>query len=321
MVRTVAVTGAAGMLGSRLVTRLLSDGVSVRGIDLRPGDPVEGLEWTVADVRDADAMTAAFAGADLIIHTASALPSYPEPEIRSIIVGGTTAVFDAFRASGAARILHISSTAVYGLPSIVPTTEAYPREPVDAYSRAKAAAEEIAERHRADGLAVGMLRPKTFLGPGRMGLFAMLFEWAQEGRNFPVLGKGDVRIQMFALSDLVDAVVTVVNAPDDIFVDTYNVGAERFGTFREDLQAVLDAAGHGKRVVSLPARPALALLRGLERTKLSPVYGRLLSKLQADSYVSVEKAKERFGFAPKLSNQDAILASYEWWRSQRDAAP
>lgn len=312
----ITITGAAGMLGSRLVERLTGDGHEVRGVDLRdePGVTVLG------DIRDPKVMARATVGAETLIHCAAALPSYPDEQIRSIILDGTESVLGAARKAGVQRIIHISSTAVYGLPRLVPTPEEHPREPVDTYSAAKAAAEEIAERHRAGGLPVAILRPKTFLGPGRMGLFAMLFEWAEEGRNFPVLGRGDVRIQMFAVDDLVDAVITVLHAPDDIANDTYNLAAEQFRTLREDFQAVLDAAGHGKRVVSLPARPALAALGLLERANLSPVYGRLLHKLMGDSYVSTDKARQRLGFTPKLSNQDAILRTYRWWREERHRA-
>ncbi|MEU7868961.1 NAD-dependent epimerase/dehydratase family protein [Dactylosporangium sp. NPDC049140] len=308
----ITVTGAAGMLGSRLVERLRADGHDVRGVDIRPAPTVTLL----GDVRDPAAMAAAATGAGALVHCAAALPSYPADEIRSIIVGGTTTVLGAAAGAGVPRVVHVSSTAVYGLPAVVPTPEEYPRRPVDTYSRAKAAAEEVAERHRADGTCLTILRPKTFLGPGRMGLFAMLFEWAEEGRNFPVLGRGDVRIQMFAVEDLVDAVVTVLGAGPDVANDTYNLAAAEFGTLREDFQAVLDAAGHGKRVVSVPARPALLALRALETLKLSPVYGRLLHKLRADSYVSVDKARRRLGFAPRRSNRDAILATYAWWRGR-----
>ena len=168
-------------------------------------------------------------------------------------------MLEAGRRAGVERVVHISSTAVYGLPKLVPTPEEHPREPVDPYSRAKAEAEELAERYRAGGMCVPILRPKTFLGPGRMGLFAMLFEWAEEGRNFPVLGRGDVRIQMLAMEDLVDAVAGVLTRAGGRRRTTPTTSrAAEFGTLREDFQAVLDAAGHGKRVVSLPARPALA---------------------------------------------------------------
>ncbi|WP_018349771.1 NAD-dependent epimerase/dehydratase family protein [Longispora albida] len=321
MVTRAVITGAAGMLGWRLTERLLAGGYEVHGVDVREPEAMpRGLTWSTADIRDTGALRRVLSSGDVLVHCASALPSYPEAEIRSIIVDGARSVLGAAAAAGVHRAVHVSSTAVYGLPSVVLTTEDHPREPVDPYSAAKSAAEEVAEAHRAEGLCVPILRPKTFLGPGRMGLFSMLFEWAAEGRNFPVLGRGDVKIQMFAVEDLVDAVVTVLEAPGEIANDTYNLAATDFGTLREDFQAVLDAAGHGKRVISLPARPALAALDLLRRAGLSPVYGRLLHKLMADSYVSVARAQRRLGFAPKLSNRDAILRTFDWWLAHRRTA-
>ncbi|MFD9611323.1 NAD-dependent epimerase/dehydratase family protein [Streptomyces sp. NPDC004288] len=321
MVERIVVTGGAGMLGSTLIERLLDEGRQVHCVDLRaPRTEHPHLTHTVSDVRDAVTMKRVTADADAVVHCAAALPSYPADTIRSVIVGGTEAVLTAAEANAVPRVVHISSTAVYGLPKVVPTPEEYPREPVDTYSAAKAEAEEVAERFRGRGMCLPILRPKTFLGPGRMGLFAMLFEWAEEGRNFPVLGRGDVRIQMFDVADLVDAVVTAMEAPAERADDTFNLGATEFGTIREDFQAVLDAAGHGKRVRSLPARPALAALSLLQRSGLSPVYGRLLHKLLDDSFVSTDKARDVLGFRPKHSNQDAILRTYAWWREQQRTA-
>jgi nucleoside-diphosphate-sugar epimerase len=316
----ILVTGGAGMLGSYLVQRFLADGHQVRSLDLRAGTgDSPRLAYTVGDVRDKALLTRLAAGVDVLVHCAAALPSYAEAEIHSVIADGTRTVVRAGVAAGVQRVVHISSTAVYGLPAGVPT-EDHPREPVDPYSRAKAAAEEICEEARTRHSCVSILRPKTFLGPGRMGLFSMLFEWADEGRNFPVLGRGDVRIQMFALEDLVDAVGLVIGAPAAVANDTFNLAAADFATLREDFQAVLDAAGHGRRVVSLPARPALGALRVLERSRLSPVYGRLLYKLTADSYVDIGKAQRVLGFAPRYSNRDAILRTYAWWRDNRPTA-
>lgn len=321
MVKTVVVTGGSGMLGGNLVRSLAADGLQVRSLDVRPPlEEVPGVEHRITDIRDASRVRAALKGADALVHTAAALPSYPEDEIRSIIVDGTRTVLQAAQDTGLERAVHISSTAVYGLPDVVPTTEDHPRRPVDAYSRAKAGGEEVAEEFRARGLCVPVLRPKTFVGPGRMGLFAMLFEWAEEGRNFPVLGRGDVRIQMFAVDDLVDAVATALAAPAEDADDTFNLAAAEFGTIREDFQAVLDAAGHGKRVVSIPAAPAVVTLDLLSRLRLSPVYGRLIHKLRADSYVSIDKVGEVLGWKPRHSNQDAILSTYEWWRTSRTTA-
>ncbi|MDI6099382.1 NAD-dependent epimerase/dehydratase family protein [Actinoplanes sp. NEAU-A12] len=322
MVTSILVTGGSGMLGGAVVRSLAEAGHRVRSVDLRPpAEPVPGVQTHTCDIRDADGMLRAADGMDAIVHTASALPTYSDSEIDSIVVGGTRGVLGAAKQAGTPRVVHISSTAVYGLPKIVPTTESHPREPVDPYSRAKARAEEVVEEFRAAGLRIPVLRPKTFVGPGRMGLFSMLFEWAEEGRNFPVLGKGDVRIQMLAIEDLVAAVHTVLDAPIDVADDTFNIAAGDFGTIREDFQAVLDAAGHGKRVVGIPARPAVAVLELLQKAKLSPVYGRLLHKLLADSYVSIDKARDVLGFVPARSNRDAILRTYAWWREQRRGAP
>ncbi|MDB1087436.1 NAD-dependent epimerase/dehydratase family protein [Streptomyces sp. ACA25] len=315
--RRVAVTGAAGVLGSHVAGRLRAAGCEVQAMDLRPVQAGPGLTPFTGDIRDLHAVTEAVTGAEALVHCASALPSYPEQQIRSVVVDGTATVLRAARAAGVSRVVHISSTAVYGLPREVPTPEDHPHEPVDTYSAAKAEAETVVASWRDSGLCLPVLRPKTFLGPGRLGLFDMLFQWAEEGRHFPVIGRGDVRIQMLALDDLVDAVATVLRAPAEVANDTYNIGAAEFGTLREDFQSVLDAAGHGRRIVSVPAGPAVAVLHALQRTRLSPVYGRLVSKLRNHSYVSLDKARERLGFTPKLSNQDAILRTYAWWRAHR----
>lgn len=322
MTERILVTGSAGMLGRPLVKHLADQGHEVTGVDLLPA-PDRAPEWRhhIGDVRDTALMNKAMVGASAVIHCAAALPSYSAEQNHDINVNGARSVLTASYEAGVKRVIHVSSTAVYGLPKVVPTTEEHPREPVDPYTRAKAEAEEVAEEFRDEGMCVSILRPKTFIGPGRMGIFAMIFEWAEEGHNFPVLGSGNALIQMLAIEDLVPAIAGVLSAPEDIANDTYNLGAAEFGTLREDFQAVLDAAGHGKRVVSLPARPALAVLQLLARARLSPVYGRLQKKLLDDSYVSIEKARERLGFQPQLSNQEAILRTYAWWRENRNAGP
>jgi nucleoside-diphosphate-sugar epimerase len=230
-------------------------------------------------------------------------------------VDGTESVARAAQRAGVARLVHVSSTAVYGLPRHCPTPEDYPCEPVDAYSAAKLAAESVVLRHREQGLCAPIVRPKTFLGEERLGLFAMLFEWADEGRHFPLIGGGHVATQMLDVDDLCDALRLTCEGPDDVVNDTFNIGAREFGTLREDFQAVLDAAGHGRRVLTVPVGPAVAVLQALAALRLSPVYKRLVYKLKRDSYVSTEKAAERLGFIPRYSNREALLKTYGWWRA------
>ncbi|HYN97258.1 MAG TPA: NAD-dependent epimerase/dehydratase family protein [Pilimelia sp.] len=317
----VVVTGAAGMLGTALLTRPWP-GVDWTGVDVRPLASAAGerARYVAADVRDTAALTAAFRGADVVVHAAAALPSHRSAEIFSVDVDGTRSVVAAARHAGVDRLVHISSTAVYGLPKLCPTPEDFPCAPVDAYSAAKHGAEAVVLRARRDGLCAPILRPKTFLGRERLGLFAMLFEWADEGRNFPLLGGGRVATQMLDVDDLCDAIRLACEGPDRAVDDTFNIGAREFGTLAEDFQAVLDAAGHGRRVVSVPIGPAVAVLRALAAVRLSPVYARLVHKLTRDSYVSIDKAREVLGFVPRASNRHALLRTYSWWRGEAAGA-
>ncbi|MFC7326627.1 NAD-dependent epimerase/dehydratase family protein [Marinactinospora rubrisoli] len=310
----VLVTGSSGMLGTALVERLARDGCETVGLDLvHPAD--SPLSRRVrGDVRDPDAVRRAARGVDLVVHSASALPSYSARQIDSIVVGGTRTVLAEARRLDVPRVVHVSTSAVYGLPKQVPTPETQPRRPVDAYGRAKTRAEETAEEFRAAGMVVPVLRPKTFVGPGRLGIFAMLFEWAEEGRHFPVLGRGDHLNQMLDVEDLVDVVLLAGTLPDEVVNTEFNVGAAEFGTLREDFQAVLDAAGRGRRVVSLPMRPTVAALELLARAGISPVYRRLIHKLCADSCLDIRRIRDRLGFTPRYSNREAVLRSFDWWR-------
>lgn len=313
----ITITGGAGVLGRNLVRQLLQDGHEVTSLDLVHVPGHAAYRQIIGDIRDADTVRSAITGADVVIHAAAALPSYTPREIRSISVGGTRTVMEASHAAQIPRVVHVSSSAVYGLPEVVPTTEDHPRERVDPYNSAKIDAELICEEYRGKGMCVPILRPKTFLGPHRLGIFAMLFEWADEGRHFPLIGGGDYRSQMLDVDDLVEVVRTVLRLPDAVVDSEFNVGATEFTTLRDDFQAVLDAAGHGRRVLSLPTGPTIGALRTLEVLRVSPVYKRLIYKLSRDAYVSTARAEKVLGFAPTRSNQDAVLRTFRWWQQQK----
>jgi nucleoside-diphosphate-sugar epimerase len=213
--------------------------------------------------------------------------------------------------------VHVSSTAVYGIPDHHPLREEDPLHGVGPYGEAKVEAEALCVGYRAKGLCVPILRPKSFVGPERLGVFALLYDWAQDGRNFPVLGPGTNRYQLLDVEDLCAAIHLAGTLDATRVNDTFNVGAREFGTIREDYQAVLDRAGLGKRIVSLPAAPAIWTLRALERLRLSPLYRWVYETAATDSFVSIEKAERVLGFAPKYSNQDALIRNYQWYLENR----
>lgn len=313
----VTITGGAGVLGQNLIYRLVNNGYQVKSMDLVRIPEIDNCTQIIGDIRDESTVAKAISGADIVIHCAAALPSYSPRDIKSISVGGTQVVMDACYRARIDRVIHVSSSAVYGLPDIVPTPEDHPRTRVDPYNSAKIDAELICEMYRKKGMCLPIMRPKTFLGPHRLGIFAMLFEWAEEGRNFPLIGGGHFRSQMLDVDDLVDAVATTTILPDVDVNDAFNIAAAEFTTLHDDFQAVLDDAGHGKRVIALPARPAISTLRILEACGLSPVYKRLIYKLSKDAYVSTERAEKCLGFKPTSSSRDSIIRTFRWWREQQ----
>jgi hypothetical protein len=102
--------------------------------------------------------------------------------------------------------------------------------------------------------------------------------------------------------------------------DTFNVGAKVFGTMRDNFQAVLDRAGHGKHVIELPVKPIIAALEILEYLHLSPLYEWIYETAAIESFVSIELAEGKLAFAPRYSNRMALVRNYDWYVANRGAS-
>ena len=309
------VTGGAGFLGINLCRHLLARGHEVVSLDTSDFSYPERdqIQEITGDIRNRDAVEGAVQGADIVVHCAAALPLYTQAEIMSTDVDGTRTVIDAARQQGVARFIHISSTAVYGIPDHHPLREDDPRSGVGAYGEAKILAEDICFAEREQGMVASVIRPKSFVGPERLGVFALLYDWAKDGRGFPMLGDGRNRYQLLDVDDLCAAISLCAELPAERVNDTFNIGAKDFASMGEDYQAVLDYAGFGKRIVPLPAAPAISLLRALEMLNLSPLYKWVYETAAKDSFVSIERAEAMLGFAPQYSNQDALLRNFQWY--------
>ena len=315
------ITGGAGFLGINLCRYLLAREQDVVSLDIADFDYPERdqINEIRGDIRDRDVVDGAMADVDFVVHAAAALPLYTPAEIHTTDIEGTRNVIDSACQRGAKRVIHVSSTAVYGLPERQPSREDDPRIGVGAYGEAKIAAEDICFAYREQGMIVPVIRPKSFVGPERLGVFALLYDWAQDGRGFPLLGDGSNRYQLLDVEDLCDAIYLCCTLDDDAVNDTFNIGAAEYSTMGEDYQAVLDYAGQGKKVTPLPAEPAIWLLRTLEALNLSPLYKWVYETAANDSYVSIERAQAKLGFQPKFSNIDALLRNYQWYLDNQKA--
>lgn len=310
------ITGGSGFLGINMVRFLLARGHDVTSLDLLPfdyPDVQDRVREMTGDIRDEAAVRSALNGVDIVVHAAAALPLYSDEDITSTDVEGTRTVLSGSLHAGVSRVVHISSTAVYGIPDHHPLLESDKLDGVGAYGKAKIDAERVCMEFRRKGLCVPILRPKTFIGPERLGVFALFYDWAREGRSFPVIGKGDNRYQFLDVEDLCEAIYLAATGDSGSVNDTFNVGAKEFGTMKSDYQSVLDEAGFGKKIRPFPAGPVIFGLRVLERLGLSPLYKWVYETASTDSYVSIEKAERILGFSPRYSNKDALIRNFRWY--------
>ncbi|MAS36829.1 MAG: epimerase [Anaerolineaceae bacterium] len=315
MTDTYLITGGAGFLGINLVRYLLERGHKVVSLDIADFDYPERSQITEikGDIRDRAKVDEAMQGVDIVIHTAAALPLYSEQDIMTTDLDGTRNVIDSAYTNGAKRFIHVSSTAVYGIPDHHPLREDDKLDGVGPYGKAKIMAEEVCLEYRKKGMCVPIIRPKSFIGPERLGVFALLYDWAKDGHGFPMIGSGNNRYQLLDVEDLCDAIYLCATLDADKANDTFNIGAKEYTTMKEDYQAVLDEAGFGKKISGFPATPMIWTLRVLEALNMSPLYKWVYETASKDSFVSIEKAERVLGYQPKYSNKDALVRNYKWY--------
>ena len=311
----VLVTGISGFLGINLARYLLAKKVKVVGLDIAKFNYPErdSIIFVHGDIRNKKDIAKAIKDVDMVVHCAAALPLYSDEDIYSTDFTGTKNMLEISWKHNVKRFIQISSTAVYGIPDHHPLLESDKLVGVGMYGECKIKAEKLCENYREKGMIVPVLRPKSFVGPERLGVFALLFDWARSGKNFPMIGSGENKYQLLDVEDLCEAIWLSMSKPGKLVNETFNIGAKEFSTMKEDYQSVLTEAGFGKRIIALPETPVTISLKVLERLKLSPLYKWVYETAGKDSYVSINKAEKKLGFKPKYSNSEALVRNYKWF--------
>ena len=311
------VTGGSGYFGCVVVSALLARGYQVRVLDLVdvPDRPA-AVSFLRGDIRDPEAVRRACRGVDVVHHNVAQVPLAKDRELfTSVNVGGTRTLLEACLAERVPKVVHVSSSAVFGVPARNPVDATVEPRPREAYGRAKLRAESVVSLFVARGLDVSVIRPRTILGHGRLGIFQILFELVRLGRPVWVLGGGSNRYQFVHADDLADA---CLRAGEKLGAEVFNIGAAEFGTMRQTLQALVDHAGTGSRVRTLPMRPTVAAMHVTSWMGISPLgpyhalmYGR-------EMYFDLEPARRVLGWEPKRSNAEMICESYDTYVEHRE---
>lgn len=317
MSNLVLITGGSGYFGSLLLREILARGERCRVFDLNDaGDRPPEVEFQRGDIRDLDAVRKATSGVEVVHHNVAQVPLAKDRELfESVNVGGTENLLRASLENKVRKVVYTSSSAVFGAPKANPVREETEAAPGEAYGRAKWKGELLCQEYVRRGMDVSIIRPRTILGHGRLGIFQILFEWIRQGANVPVLGKGDNLYQFVHANDLAEACVLAAARAG---ANVYNCGAEKFGTMRESLTALCRHAGTGSRVRSVPARLAIAGMKVTSAMGWSPLGAYHALMYGRSMYFDISRAKRELGWRPRFSNEEMFIQSYDWYIANRE---
>jgi nucleoside-diphosphate-sugar epimerase len=230
------------------------------------------------------------------------------------VIGSRIAAEEALKA-GVGVFVHMSSSSLYGAPPPGPITLQTPPHPIEIYGRAKLAGEQaVQEVFRKESTPLIVIRPRTILGEGRLGIFQILFEWISQNRNVYVIGDGNIQFQFVHAHDLMDAYMLALDLGRP---GAYNVGAERYGTLRQGLENLIQYAGSSSKVKGLPEWLSIQSLRLLDLAGLSPLAPWHYLTYHKAFHFDVQPLLD-LGWKPKYSNDEMFRESYDWFRNNYD---
>ncbi len=317
--KNVFITGGAGFLGVHLARKFLRNGDKVTlfdSADLDAQDLIGKMDFIKGDIRSIKTLQKALRNQHFVVHAAAALPIQQSKKlIFSVNVDGTKNVLDAALKNKIMRLVFISTTAVYGVPKHLPETETSPLDPIGYYGESKIAGENLCREYMKKGLQINIIRPKTFLGPERLGVFELWLEAIYFSKKVFILGDGNNLYQLLAVSDVVNAIEKTLSSK--IHGEIFNIGAKEFGTWQSDLGAVIKYAKSKSKITGLPVLPSQLALGLLEIFHLSPIAAWHYKTIAVNSYVSITKAVKLLKWRPQKSNKKLLLESYRWYEQHR----
>src|ERR1700677_4980814 len=177
---THLITGGSGFLGNLIARRLNSRGERVKILDVwEDSSRPKEIEFIRCDIRDRAGVAAAMRDVDVVHHNVALVPLAKAGEgFWSVNVEGSRIAAQEAVTAGVKTFIHMSSSAIFGLPKKRPSTDETPTGPIEIYGRAKLAGElAVREICGAGQLPLIVIRPRTILGEGRLGIFQILFQW------------------------------------------------------------------------------------------------------------------------------------------------
>ena len=312
----VLVTGAGGFIGSRLTEALCARGARVRAfvrynsradiglLKLLPAEVLRSVEVIMGDLQDEDALEKAASGTALVFHLGALISipySYQHPvEVVRANILGTLAVLQACRKAGC-RVIHTSTSEVYGSALRVPIDEQHPLQGQSPYSASKIGADKLVESYyRAFGVPAVTIRPFNTYGPGQSAraVIPTIITQALQAEEIH-LGNLDALRDFTYLDDTVAAFIKAAETPG-IDGETFNLGSSHEVSIRELSDEIVALTGSRARVV-------------VDEERLRPEKSEVV-RLLADN----SKARRVLGWAPQVELREGLTRTIAWVRAHMD---
>lgn len=310
------ITGGSGFFGGLLQRRLLNEGFHCANIDLQPDEMVHPrLESVVGDIRQREQLEGLFRRHPFqaVFHCAAILAHdcHDQKFLWTSNVDGTANVAEMAQKYGVRKVIFTSSNCLWGQSLGRPVTEDDPPRPVEIYGRSKWAAEQALGQY-AGALDVITIRCPTIIDSGRLGLLTILFDFIAEGRKVWMVGGGRNRYQFIYGQDLADA---CLKALDYNRSNTFGIGSDDVKTLRDVYSYVIEKAGTGARVATIPRTPAVLAMRLAHTLKVSPLGPYHYRMIAEDFVFDTTRIKATLDWRPTRTNEEMLHEAYVYYRT------
>lgn len=316
--KTYLVTGGAGFFGSIMKKILLEQDDRVVSIDLQPDDTEHDLlSKYQGDINDNELMDLIFKSYtfDAIFHFAALLAHVKKelPHLWHSNVDGTRNVADYAASYKVPTVVFTSSNCLWAEDLGHPVTEDETPNPIEIYGKSKLEGEHIMLSQ--NNFKAIVFRCPTIMDEGRLGLLGILYQFIDEDRRLPMVGKGDNVYQFIYAKDLANACLLALNHEKS---DIFNIGSDNVKDFKTVYEYVIRQAGSKSKLWFLPKKIMILGMKVCFALGISPL-GPYQYKMIASNFIfDTFKIKQELGWQPTKSNEEMLLTAYNFYHNNKN---
>jgi UDP-glucose 4-epimerase len=311
----ILITGATGFFGTILKQHLKQAGHQYINLDrINDADDENAQLMATADLRDKNAIEQVFqqhGPFDAICHLAAELAHEarnPQALWQSN-VDGTQNLAETAKKHGIKKLIFTSTNCLWGKPLNRPVKEDDTPCPVEIYGRSKIAAEEILQKYTIN-FPIIIFRSPTIIAPGRIGLLGMLFDFIQENRKLPVVGKGKKPYQFIYAEDYARAIEEALTYPTS---DIFNIGSDHPTSLEDSYKYVIEHAKSQSKIYHLPKFPTLELMKLAHHLHISPLGPYHYGMIAEEFVFNTTHIKEKLNWRPTKTNGEILYTAYQYY--------